>query len=440
VSQAVASPVRPDILYVVHRFPYPPDKGDRIRAFHVLRFLSKRANVHLATLADEQVAPKTLDALQELCARVAVVPVGHMRWPRALISLGLGRSATEGAFCSRRLRRLISQWSRETHFHASLASSSSVAPYLKMPSLAGVPAVVDLVDVDSQKWFDYSAVSRWPKSWLYALEGSRLRRFERDLPHWARAVTVVSEAEAALYRSFGAPKAVHVIPNGVDLNYFRPQPVDEEQSCVFVGALDYRPNIDGACWFCREAWPEIRLVRPAARLYLVGRRPAPEVLELAQVPGVKVVGQVPDVRPYVARSAVVVVPLRLARGVQNKVLEALAMAKATIASPQALAGVRLRDGFHLLQAGDKKAWVSGVLRLLAKSELRVKLGRAGRCFVEIHHSWERCLKPLARLLGLPTADAVDADASATQAADREQQLRDGIIADARPPGSARRAS
>src|SRR5262249_31571633 len=158
-----------------------------------------------------------------------------------------------------------------------------------------------------------------------------------------RAVTLVSEAEADLYRTFCAPGEVHAATNGVDLDYFRPQPRQAaEQACVFVGALDYRPNVDAACWFCGEVWPEVPRRRPRAQVWLVGRRPTAAVQRLGEVPGVCVVGQVPDVRPYVARAALAVVPLRIARGVQNKVLEAMAMARPVVASPQA--GLKPRAG------------------------------------------------------------------------------------------------
>jgi sugar transferase (PEP-CTERM/EpsH1 system associated) len=213
-------------------------------------------------------------------------------------------------------------------------------------------------------------------------------------------VTLVSEAEADLYRQIGAHGSILAIANGVDLEYYRPGSVTTEQGCVFVGALDYHPNVDGACWFCREVWPQIHRARPEARMYLVGRRPLPAVRRLAEVPGVEVVGQVPDVRPYLSRSAVAVVPLRLARGVQNKVLEALALCKATVASPQSLTGLRAKHGEHLLAASSASEWVEAVLRLQREPALRRQLGSAGRRYVEEHHQWDRCLEPFLQLMGL----------------------------------------
>jgi sugar transferase (PEP-CTERM/EpsH1 system associated) len=401
MAKALADRPRPDLLYLVHRLPFPPDKGDRIRAFHILRHLSGRARVHLACLADEPVEPAAVEALREYCERVAVVRLGGWsRWRRALGSLAFGGTATEGMFKSPALREILRDWAAETRFHAALASASSMVPYLRLPGLRDVPAVIDLVDVDSQKWFDYAAAGRGPKAWLYRLEGRRLRRLERGLPAWARAVTLVSEAEADIYRRFCAGGVVRAVANGVDLDYFRPRPQGGGAECVFVGALDYRPNVDAACWLCQEVWPEIRRRRPEARVALVGRRPAAPVLRLAELPGVEVVGQVPDVRPHLAGAAVAVVPLRIARGLQNKVLEALAMGKATVVSPQALEGVQARPGADLLTASSPREWVENVLGLLDDPVRREQLGRSGRRYVETHHCWDDCLEPFEPLLGL----------------------------------------
>ena len=398
-----------DVLYLVHRVPYPPDKGDRIRTFHFLRFLAQRCRIHLACLADEPVAPDSLAVLQGLCARLAIVPVGRWsRWLRALVSLGMGKSVSEGAFASRGLRKTVSAWGKETTFHAAMASSSSMAPYLRLPELVKVPAVVDLIDLDSQKWLDYAAASRGPKRWLYRLEGGRLRRFERDIGSWAHGITLVSEAEADLYRQHCGNGPVHAVGNGVDLDYFQKPDLEiakpAEPVCVFVGALDYRPNVDGACWFCQEVWPAIRQVRSDARLELVGRKPTAAVQRLAEIAGVSVVGQVPDVRPYLAAAAVVVVPLRIARGIQNKVLEALAMGRSMVASPQALEGLGVVPGREALSASSVAEWVQAVLKLFDDSILRQQLGQLGRRFVEEHHRWDVCLRPLEQLLSLGNVD------------------------------------
>jgi sugar transferase (PEP-CTERM/EpsH1 system associated) len=396
----------------VHRVPYPPDKGDRIRSFHLLKSLAQRAAVHLACLADEPVDEAVLTSLQRYCEQVAVIRLRPwLRWGRALWSLVRGHTVTEGAFSSPALRRTLRCWTRQTRYRACLVSASSMVPYLRLPELRDIPAVVDLVDVDSQKWLDYAALGRGPRAWLYRTEGRRLRRLEQSLPSWARAVMLVGEAEAQLYRQFCADGPVRAITNGVNLDYFQPRPQANEHGCVFVGALDYHSNVDGVTWFCREVWPEVRRRRPKLRLALVGRRPVPAVGRLAEVPGVDVVGQVPDVRPHLASAAVNIVPLRLARGVQNKVLEALAMGKATVASPQACQGLGTTPGVQLLAASSSPEWVEVILRLVDDPALRQQLGSAGRRYVEDYHRWDRCLEPLGSLLGLSSPAQGERDLS-----------------------------
>jgi sugar transferase (PEP-CTERM/EpsH1 system associated) len=342
-------------------------------------------------------------ALETLVDRVAVVRLrAGERWAGAVWSLARGRTVTEGAFDSAAFRGLLRRWVGETRYDVVMASASSLVPYLRLQVFNRVPAVVDFVDVDSQKWLDYAQTCRGPRAWLYQTEGHRLRRLEGDATTWARGVVLVSEAEANLFRHTCDAPNVYTVSNGVDLANFHPsaETVESNRTCVFVGALDYLPNIDGACSFSRIVWPEIYRQRPGARLLLVGRRPVRAVRQLATIPGVEVVGQVPDVRPYLAEAAVVVVPLRLARGVQNKVLEALAMGKATVASPQSLAGLQARGAVPVLTASTPAEWVESVVRLLDDPAQRHRLGVKGRRYVEESHRWDRCLGPLESILGL----------------------------------------
>jgi sugar transferase (PEP-CTERM/EpsH1 system associated) len=388
------------VLFLTHRTPFPPDKGDRIRTYHLLRQMAARGRVWLGCLADEPVPPESLAALESLCERLAVVPVGRLsRWARAVRSLAAGASLSEGVFASRELVRVLRAWAAEADFGCAVASSSALVPYLRDPALAGVPKVVDLIDVDSQKWLDFAAASRPPKHWLYRLEAARVRKVEQSLAGWARAAAVVSRAEADVYDSVTEVGAATVATNGVDLEYFAPHEGGERpglarSSLAFVGALDYFPNADAAAWFVRAVWPAVRSRFPDAEFRIVGRNPPAAVRALASVPGVKVVGQVPDVRPFVASAAVVVVPLRLARGVQNKVLEAMAMGKAVVAAPASLAALQTVNGVHLLSASAPREWADAVCGLLADPERRRELGEAARRYVEEHHHWECCLQPL----------------------------------------------
>ncbi len=383
------------VLYLTHRVPYPPDKGDRIRNYHLLRQMAKRGRVWLGSVADEPVPADTITTLRKLCERVAIVPIaGFRRWTRAGISLLRGRSLSEGLFSHFQLRKTIRNWTGLTRFQAAVVSASSLAPYLRRDGLEKTPAIVDIVDVDSQKWLDYAAASKPPRQWLYRLEASRVRKLEAGLPHWTRAVSMVSRAEAEIYDSIAGRGTATVATNGVDLEYFRPTDQPLQLACAFVGAMDYLPNVDGVIWFAREVWPALRAEFPAAEFRIVGRKPTTSIQSLSSVPGVVVTGSVPDVRPYVSNAEVVIAPLRLGRGVQNKVLEALAMGKAVVASPNAVAALRTESGRHLLMASTATEWIEAIGNLFSDTGRRYELGAAGRNYVEMNHHWEKCLEPL----------------------------------------------
>ncbi|MBN2021543.1 MAG: TIGR03087 family PEP-CTERM/XrtA system glycosyltransferase [Pirellulales bacterium] len=395
---------RPQILFLAHRIPHPPNRGDRIRSFHMVRFLAERADVHLAFLTDAPAPPASLAVLGGLCRRVAAAPLGRRaRWFHAARSGAAGRTATEGLFRSARLDKIVRGWSRETRFDAVVVFCSSMMQYAGPALQTGARLLVDLVDVDSQKWFDYAETSRGLKRFFFALEGRRLRRLESSLPRQADAVTVVSRQEADLYRGFCPSDRIFTISNGVDLDYFQPREAPAAIApprCVFVGALDYRANVDGVQWFAERVWPVVHRERPDARFQLVGSHPARAVRRLAELPGVELIGAVDDVRPWLAAAALVVVPLRVARGIQNKVLEGLAMGRAVVATPQAIEGLAVQPELHLSRAHAPEEWIETVCGLLGDRERRERLGCAGRAYVESHHRWDDQLSAIVRLPGL----------------------------------------
>jgi sugar transferase (PEP-CTERM/EpsH1 system associated) len=391
--------LRPQLLYLVHRIPYPPNRGDRIRTFHILDFLSRRGDVHLVTLADEPVSNETMQALQSRCKTVAVEQLRKSRWLRGAVSLLCGRSATEGLFWSRRLQKSVRTMACAVSFDAIVVSCSSMGQYLSLPELRDIPTIVDLIDVDSEKWFQYGEAAATIKRQLYKLEGRRLRNLERSLTERASAIVVVSEAEAALWRRAFSNDRTHAIPNGVDLDYFRPASGNGRPGrCVFVGALDYPPNVDGVCWFASHVWPEVRRRYPEATFAIVGRNPHSDVRSLSEIPGIEVIGPVPDVRPHLAEASVAVAPLRIARGIQNKILEAMACNRPVVASPQASEGLGVERKRPFEVADTPAQWVDAVLYLLTDQSARSRLALAGRRYVEQHHVWHECLGGLEDLI------------------------------------------
>lgn len=386
------------LLFIAHRVPYPPDKGERLRAFHEIRALSERFAVTVAALSHSRKDAEAASALKQWCRKVLVAPAGgKLGLLRGGVSLLVGKSVTEGYFHSRGLRKRIAIEAAREPFDVVVCYSSGTLPYaLAAPSAA---RVIDLVDVDSAKWAEYAGNAGWLKGWSYRRESAAVRRLERRAVELCDAVLLVSGAESAAL-GVGDDK-VMVVPNGVDADFFSPDAVEPAElghaSLVFTGTMDYRPNVEGVCRFTREVFPGLKSRLDDLTFTIVGRDPSPAVRRLAEVPGVSVTGWVPDVRPYLAAAGVVVCPLRIARGVQNKILEAMAMGKAVVASAPALEGLDLRDGEYVLEARSAEQWQEHVLHLLANADAREKLGRAAREHVREKYTWTGCMAPLVSL-------------------------------------------
>lgn len=343
---------RPRILFLTHRFPYPPNRGDRIRSFRLLEFMSKIADVDLVSLYEEEPKEEYLSVLKGLCRQTCFVPWRkYGRWLRAGASLLAGSTMTEGLFGSQRLRRQVQSWANNEKYDRVVSFCSSMYPYTQLKELRNIPLIVDIVDVDSQKWLDYAQVcegaSGLIKRPIFLTEGKRLRRVETEIAQKALRTLVVSEDEANLYRSFvpeNIQNKIVAVSNGVDSVFFSPEAEFVKQDIipfrlVFVGALDYRANLDGIAWFLDNIWQSIKEKYPQAELDLVGSNPGEKTQAFAKTAGVNLIGRVDDVRPYIQRAAAVTVPLRVARGIQNKVLEAMAMAKPVLATPMSLQGI-----------------------------------------------------------------------------------------------------
>lgn len=381
-----------NVLYITHRVPYPPDKGDRIRNWHVLRQLARYARVNLAALADEPVPDSTLRKLNEICNEVTVVPVSKfLRTAGALKSALVGCSLSEGVFSNPVLKKQIEAWHLGSPFDAVVISASSLVAYAR--ALRGVPVFVDVVDVDSQKWLDFAKVVPLLKRWLYRFEAGRIRRVERDLPGWAHTITLVSDAESRLFDAIAGKRCAITATNGVDLDFFSVSRGADSNVIAFTGAMDYLPNIDAVTWFANRVWPTLTRTIPGLRFRIIGRNPAPEVRKLASI-GIEVTGSVADVRECLKDVAAVVVPMRLGRGLQNKVLEAMAMGKPVIASPVALEALKTVPGCDLLKAESELEWCEAVLQLVMHETCRRELGLNARQFVENHHDWATCLEPM----------------------------------------------
>ncbi len=379
------------LLFLAHRIPFPPNKGDKIRSFHLLRHLSTRYAIHLGAFVDDADDWQYREALQPYCASMKLLPL-HPRRARLRSVAGLlsGEPLTLPYYRSRELARWADALARAGVVTRGLAFSSAMAQSMP-PALAC--RVLDMVDVDSDKWAQYAPTQRWPLSWIYAREARTLGAWEARVAETFDATLLVSPDEAALLQA-RAPAASHKIAafeNGVDADYFspardypNPYPTGVPVA-VFTGAMDYWPNIDAVTWFADRIFPAIRDAVPTAQFAVVGSRPSDAVRALARRPGVAVTGSVPDVRPWLAHAACAVAPLRIARGVQNKVLEAMAMARPVVATRQAAEGIRGAPGADFDVAQDEAGFGRSVV---ARLRAPAANPRARDCILA-HYDWAR---------------------------------------------------
>ncbi|MCG5532254.1 TIGR03087 family PEP-CTERM/XrtA system glycosyltransferase [Halorhodospira sp. 9621] len=407
-----------DILFLVHRLPWPPNKGDKIRSYHVLHHLARHHRVHLGTFVDDPADWPYLEQVQACCADVCARPLPR-RWAqlRALSGLLSGEPLTLPWYRDRGLARWVRRVHDEVPLTAVVVFSSSMGQYLPAGD-DGPVRVVDFVDIDSDKWRQYAQRRAWPMASVFAREARRLLDYERRLAAVSDASVFVSPSEAEAFRGLAPEAAAAVVPmgNGVDTGYFDPAAVgpspypEGQRPLVLTGAMDYWPNVDAACWFAREVLPRVRAQEPAAHFYVVGSRPAPALAALNGQPGVTVTGFVDDVRPWIGHAAVAVAPLRVARGIQNKVLEAMALARPVIASPEALEGLQVDlDAEVVRAAAEPGTMAEAVCRQLA--EAGEGIGAAARQRILHDYTWERQLTRLDQLLaggkraGVPMEEA-----------------------------------
>jgi len=394
---------RPRVLMLTHRLPFPPDRGDRVRSYHLLRALAQRYTVTLGAVDEQAMSTAQADELGRLTQEVVYqqVPVTRQR-AHAAWSLVRGQPATPNAVFHKGLcRRLIDQHRRQP-FDAVVSFCSGMLGYVQALENAGGQRfghVLDLVDVDSAKWAAYARKTRGPMRWVYAAEARRLRELEAGRGCRIDAMSVISEQELETYRETVSTGISPVVAgNGVDLDYFSPQPQTDQSACVFTGVLSYRPNREAVDWFARRVMPLVRQKISAARFDIVGRAPSASVNELSKLPGVRVVGSVPDTRPYLANSALAVAPLRIAPGVQNKVLEAMACARPVVCSPAAASGIDAAVGRELLVADSAEATARVVCELMEDRQRAAAIGVAARQRIETRYTWNTALGPMMDLI------------------------------------------
>ncbi len=392
------------LLFLVHRLPYPPNKGDKIASFNLLRFLAERYDVYVGTFIDDPDDKQHLDKVREYCVELCAPEIDP----------GIARFASlRGLFNGEALslpylrNRVLSDWTDrvlgEYRPERIVIFSGPMAQYVTGRVPQGAISLFDMVDVDSEKWRSYGERKPWPMSWLYRREADKLLAFERRMTNEFDSTVFVSREEAELFRRLAPESSAKITYRiqGVDSDFFDPtiaydNPYPEGQpAMVFTGMMDYWPNVDAVTWFVDNALERIRKRVPGAVFCIVGMRPTPEVGRLAERPGVIVTGGVPDVRPYLAHAHAAVLPLRIARGIQNKVLEAMAMQLPVIATPGAMTGIQAYPGFEPVVSDDAAVLATAAARLLGTERRRDPGARA--CVLQ-RYNWDSNLERIARLL------------------------------------------
>jgi hypothetical protein len=386
------------ILYVCHRFPYPPRRGGKIRPFNMIRHLSVDHEVTVASLARSAAEAKEGEGIAPYCAEYHVATVSApVQWARMIATLPSPITASASYFHSGALAGTVRRLLRERKFDLIFVHCSSVAHYVA--GVSGIPKILDFGDMDSQKWLEYARYKPFPLSTGYRLEALKLEREEKRLARRFDLCTATTRAEWETLESFKTGVATDWFPNGVDSDYFRPtdEPYDPDTIC-FVGRMDYYPNQECMFDFCARTLPLIRAQRPGVKLLIVGADPSPAVKKLGDLPGVTVTGSVPDVRPYLHRSALMVAPLNIARGTQNKILEAMAAGVPVITSQVAAGGVDALEWEHFLVAPSRGECAQAVLHVLEDPTERGRLAAAGRARMLSHHAWHGSMKRLDAII------------------------------------------
>ncbi|HEX3665454.1 MAG TPA: TIGR03087 family PEP-CTERM/XrtA system glycosyltransferase [Rhizomicrobium sp.] len=388
------------LLFLAHRIPYPPDKGDKIRSYHILRYLAERFEVHLGCFTDESADKKYLPQLREICAEVFCLPLraGHVA-TAAMKALVSGRSMSEMYYSDGRMSGWVSDALQSHSIEDIFVFCSAMAPYA-LPNGSGRRLIVDAVDVDSEKWSAYARSSSAALRPVFQRERRQVLALEKRAGEGSDRILFVSRAEATTFAAL-VPELddrIGWLTNGVDSEYFDPAKVyrnpfrQDELPIVFTGAMDYRANIEAVEWFSLSCFPQVRRLHPRAQFWIVGAKPSSAVRHLSEHEGVNVTGAVPDVRPYLSHAACAVVPLSVARGIQNKVLEAMAMGKPVVVTHGACEGIEAQHGLELLVATRSGEFADRVSETL--SGRWPGLGNVARSFVKRRHSWAVNLRVL----------------------------------------------
>ncbi|EXI76741.1 MAG TPA: TIGR03087 family PEP-CTERM/XrtA system glycosyltransferase [Candidatus Accumulibacter phosphatis] len=388
-----------NILYICHRFPFPPKRGGKIRPFNMIRHLSASGHrVTVCSLARSAAEAAEGQGIAAHCERFEIGLVSEpLQTLRMVGRLPLTTPSSMGYFHSPSLQRQVDRLLQTETWDLIFVHCSSVAQYVER--VRGVPKILDFGDMDSQKWLEYANYKPFPLSLGYRLEGNKVLAAEKRLARLFDLCTATTRAEWQTLEDYRTGVATDWFPNGVDADFFSPSAeAYDPDTLSFIGRMDYYPNQECMARFCAQIWPLLRLRRPQLKLLIIGADPSPEMRRLSDLPGVTVTGSVPDVRPFVRQSALMVAPLNIARGTQNKILEAMAMGVPVVTSRVAAGGVDAEPVTHFLVADTAEEYSEAILGVLQNPVERQRLAVAGRQRMLSNHAWSHSMARLDRII------------------------------------------
>ena len=387
------------ILYICHRFPFPPKRGGKIRPFNMIRHLASQGHkVTVCSLARSPEEAVQAQGISEYCDSFHLASVvAPMQMLRMVARMPLVTPSSMGYFYSPELARKVGSLVGSQSWDLIFVHCSSVAQYVE--DVAGVPKILDFGDMDSQKWLEYANYKPIPLSWGYRMEGEKMQLAEKRLARKFDICTATTRAEWETLQSYQTGAQTDWFPNGVDAEYFCPTDSKYDPDTIsFIGRMDYYPNQECMARFCAQVWPLLKAARPAMKLLIVGADPSPEMRKLGDVDGVTVTGSVADVRPYIRGSALMVAPLNIARGTQNKILEAMAMGVPVVTSAVAAGGVDAQSPTHFLVANTPQDYAQVIRQVIEDPSERQRLALAGRARMLSHHSWPHSMRRLDQII------------------------------------------
>ncbi len=393
------------ILFLSHRVPYPPNKGEKIRAFNEIKYLSKSHEIHLLAFYDYPEEIQYKNNLEPFCESVTLIPL--IRWKqyfRAGFAMVSGKPWSLGYFGNTLMKKTVSKKTADISPDLIFVYCSSMAAYVN--HVSGTPKVLDFVDSDALKWKQYSQARKAPACWLYGYEAKKLLEFETEMVKAFDYSIFVSASEIAGHNLQPLRNKIVFVQNGIDLQLFKPSDTDNKEPAIaFTGAMDYYPNIDAVVHFAHKIFPKVRTVYPNARFFIIGSRPATVVQKLSSIPGITVTGTVKDVRPFLSRCRCAVVPLRIAQGIQNKILEALAIGLPVVATPIAAGELRAIKDLPLAIAEDSESFAKKVIGYMKQASLSNEAVDACRRSLKAHFDWTTNLDALDELINIAARES-----------------------------------